>query len=141
MTTYELEQAAQKAAEERLNAAYERLWSEEDGEAPHEDSPEWDEVGPFCGCDTCIVREVLDAAWPYLKELAAVVEQEDTGHSKWSASGRAGSSPASGTHSDYEEVQRLRRAIADHRVQWVEGINDAFAEDIRRINSRLWNAL
>lgn len=133
MTTYELEQAAQKAAEARLAAATEVLFDESD--LPVE------LAGPYCGCDTCIVREVIDAAWPYLKELAAVVEQEDTGHSKWSASGRAGSSPASGTHSDYEEVQRLRRAIADHRVQWVEGINDAFAEDIRRINSRLWNAL
>lgn len=22
-------------------------------------------VGPFCGCDTCSIRETLAAAWPY----------------------------------------------------------------------------
>lgn len=113
MTTYDLEKAAQKAAEERLNAAYERLWSEEDGDVPHEDSPEWDEVGPFCGCETCIVREVLDAAWPYLKELAVVAEQADAPDSNSGPAMGAGSSPAGGT-SDYEEVQRLRAAIKEH---------------------------
>jgi hypothetical protein len=41
-------------------------------EADLDDLPEPAEqpCGPFCGCDTCIVREVLDAAWPYLLELA-----------------------------------------------------------------------
>ncbi len=36
-------------------ACAEALDEEED------DSPAW---GPYCGCDTCVVREVLYAAWP-----------------------------------------------------------------------------
>lgn len=24
-------------------------------------------AGPFCGCNTCVVREVLSAAWPHLR--------------------------------------------------------------------------
>lgn len=23
---------------------------------------------PYCGCDTCVVREVLDAAYPHLRQ-------------------------------------------------------------------------
>lgn len=45
--------AAQKAAEDRLEACYEEL-SEDDDDSL------------FCGCITCIVREVLDAAVPIL---------------------------------------------------------------------------
>lgn len=143
----ELERAAQQSAEKRLAAAADMLWSEEAeylGGTYHNGHGEVAEeqfAGPFCGCDTCVVREVIDAAWPHLKELAAVVESADTPDSNSGPEMGTGSSPVGGTLSDYEEVQRLRRAIADHKVQWVEGINDAFAEDIRRINGRLWNAL
>ena len=27
-------------------------------------------AAPYCGCETCAVREVLHAAWPYLYALA-----------------------------------------------------------------------
>jgi len=39
----------------------------EDVELP--DYPE-DMAGPYCGCQTCMVREVLHAAWPILLEAA-----------------------------------------------------------------------
>lgn len=145
MTTSDLEKAAQKAAEERLNAAYEQLWSEEDGDVPREDSPEWDAVGPFCGCETCIVREVLDAAWPYLKQLAAVVESADTPDSNSGPEMGTGSSPVGGTLSDYEEVQRLRRAIMQHRFDYMRDMSKSEGDwrytNIQAINRKLWNAL
>lgn len=42
--------------------------------------------GPFCGCDTCIVREVLYAAWPIMRsaareELLQEMRQEHQGDS------------------------------------------------------------
>lgn len=44
---------AQKAAEDRLDF----LWSLEDDD---------EDLGLYCGCTTCIVREVLEAATPEL---------------------------------------------------------------------------
>lgn len=70
---HELEVEAQRAAEFRLAAANEFLWLEEEGEFAgiHEEAKAMtDLAGPYCGCDTCLVREVLDAAWPYLYRLA-----------------------------------------------------------------------
>jgi hypothetical protein len=94
----ELQAAAQKAAEHRLAVANEMLWADEEGEREDVDRPEWDELaGPFCGCDTCIVREILDAAWPHLQTLALMAEQADAGASKAPAPGHAGSTPAEGT--------------------------------------------
>lgn len=114
-TAFELEQAAQRAAEIRLAAASDMLFHDEEGEPDGLDHPEWDEVSaPYCGCDTCIVREVIDAAWPYLKQLAAVVESADTPDSNSGPAGGTGSSPVGGTYSDYEEVQRLYAAIKEH---------------------------
>lgn len=52
---------AQKAAEEHLAACYEAMWDEHDEGL---DSPA---IAPFCGCDTCVVREVLWAAWSHLQ--------------------------------------------------------------------------
>lgn len=46
----EYEHAAQLAGEERLDLLF------ESGD---------------CTCETCLVREVLTAAWPHLKKLAA----------------------------------------------------------------------
>lgn len=40
-------------------------------------SSEYKMSAPFCGCTTCVVREVLDSAWPYLR-LAAIVDAEDS---------------------------------------------------------------
>jgi hypothetical protein len=62
------EQEAQRAAEERLAACNEHFWAEESGEQPPEGP--YPACGPYDACDTCIVREVLDAAWPYLLRLA-----------------------------------------------------------------------
>jgi hypothetical protein len=70
---HELEVHAQKAAEFRLAAANEFLWDEEEGEFAdlHDEAkPSPYLAGPYCGCDTCIAREVIDAAWPYLYRLA-----------------------------------------------------------------------
>ena len=145
MTAYELEQAAQRAAEIRLAAASDMLFHDEEGEPDGQDHPEWDEISaPYCGCDTCIVREVIDAAWPYLKRLAAVVESADTPASKAGPEMGTGSSPVGGTHSDYEEVQRLRRAIMQHRFDYTEGIRAGWrdkVESVQTINRKLWNAI
>ena len=96
MTTFEeLEQAAQHVAEARLAAAYESLWQEEAGVY---DTPELDQLsGPFCGCDACVVCEVIDAAWPYLKKLALMAEQADAPDSNSGPARDAGSTPAEGT--------------------------------------------
>lgn len=62
--------AAQRAGEERLNVIsdYEEAW--EGGRLPEGENPA---CAPFCGCVTCVVREVLDAAWPHL--IAAAREE------------------------------------------------------------------
>ena len=44
----------------------EALWSYEADDGEEIDFPET--AGPFCGCDVCIVREVLWAAWPIFEE-------------------------------------------------------------------------
>jgi len=57
---------AQRAGELRLDACREWLDQEESGEAhPDDVDPS---CGAFCGCLTCEVREVLEAAWPILAE-------------------------------------------------------------------------
>lgn len=56
-----LSQNAQRAAEARLFDCMDGLYDDEAGDSA---------VGAFCGCYTCIVREVLDAAWPWLYEAA-----------------------------------------------------------------------
>jgi hypothetical protein len=50
----------QRAAEHHLEACYDAMYDEAD--AP--DSPA---VGAFCGCNRCIVREVLAGAWPQIE--------------------------------------------------------------------------
>lgn len=60
---------AQKAAEAHLDAiyefeeAYEQDW-------PDKDLMDTPAIGPWCGCQTCVVREALHAAWPSLREAA-----------------------------------------------------------------------
>ncbi len=64
--TYDAGLAAHDAAEQHLKACWEAFYAQEDCET--------DEViassafGPFCGCDTCVVREVLAAAWPVIEK-------------------------------------------------------------------------
>jgi len=54
-------QLAQRAAEAHLAACYEALYACEEGDETAE-SPA---CAPFCGCETCVVRETLHAAWPF----------------------------------------------------------------------------
>lgn len=54
---------AQRAAEERLVAITE---AEEALDENPEAEVDYPACAPFCGCETCVVREVLDAAWPVI---------------------------------------------------------------------------
>lgn len=72
---YLLEEAAQRDAEARLATLMALVYDDADF-----DDPRWDglqQAGPFCGCDTCYVREVLDAAWPHLIEAARIFVREE----------------------------------------------------------------
>jgi hypothetical protein len=57
---------AQKAAEKHLSACMETHFAWEEGD----ESKVSPASAPFCGCETCIVREVLYAAWPILEKWA-----------------------------------------------------------------------
>ena len=74
MNTVDLERKAQEAAEARLAYRQAQLYEDEDPAelAEGDEGPS----APFCGCETCIVREVLDAAWPYLREIARLEARE-----------------------------------------------------------------
>lgn len=62
----DLGEQAQQAAEKHLDACWAALDAHEEG-----DEAEWpDLAAPFCGCQTCEVREVLHVAWPYLRRAA-----------------------------------------------------------------------
>lgn len=57
---------AQEAAEKHLAACNEALYDyDENGADATTESPS---VAPYDGCDTCIVREVLYAAWTVIEE-------------------------------------------------------------------------
>ena len=77
MTDFGLQ--AQKAAEEHLARCNEALWDDAGDsmlagiKGAVTDSPA---SAPYCGCDTCVVRETLHAAWPFLL-LAAEEELTD----------------------------------------------------------------
>lgn len=55
---------AHAAAERHLNACHAAMYAEEDGE-PDVENPA---IAPFCGCQTCVVREALHAAWPIIQQ-------------------------------------------------------------------------
>lgn len=62
------EREAQRAAEARLADVDDRYWRAVDG-----DETAWDDfdgTAPYCGCDTCLVREIPSAAWPHLERAA-----------------------------------------------------------------------
>jgi hypothetical protein len=54
---------AQQRAEEHLDLC-ENWLDAEPGDEPTEPDPS---SAPFCGCRTCVVREVLYAAWPIVE--------------------------------------------------------------------------
>lgn len=57
-------QEAQTAAEAHLAACQEAMFAWEDGD----ESVESPAMTTFCGCDTCVVREVLYAGWPFVEQ-------------------------------------------------------------------------
>lgn len=59
-----LAERAQVAAEARIERGLYELHGEE--ELYDGDGSEL--LAPFCGCMTCVIREALDAAYPYIKE-------------------------------------------------------------------------
>lgn len=67
---------AQQAGQDRLAACVEFMWHHEEwGEHTPDECggcPDDPSSAPFCGCDVCQVREVLDAAYPYLQEMLKV---------------------------------------------------------------------
>ena len=63
---------AQRAAETRLAQCMDAFWHHEECMDPEcGDHPIDPSSAPFDACDTCIVREVLDAAYPYLEKITA----------------------------------------------------------------------
>ena len=50
----------QKLCEAHLDACQEAMWDEDENESWDKESPSF---GPFCGCTTCVVREVLAVAF------------------------------------------------------------------------------
>lgn len=79
MSDAELEAQAQRAAVTHLQACAEAMDEAEEalsaGDEPITEEflanlPPSPAVAPFDGCDDCVVREVLHAAWPALTELA-----------------------------------------------------------------------
>jgi hypothetical protein len=70
MLTDELAWRMQRAAEAHLAACQEAMWNEEEP-----DPTKWPESpasAPFCGCETCVVREVLYAGWQVFEEATTV---------------------------------------------------------------------
>jgi hypothetical protein len=60
----------QKAAERHLNLVWEAEYAQEEAEDGVEvPTPA---IAPFCGCETCIVREVLAGAWPEIEAYFAL---------------------------------------------------------------------
>lgn len=58
---------AHQAAEQHLAACLEAMYAEDESDL---DTWPEDMAGPFCGCETCVIREVLHAAWPILLQAA-----------------------------------------------------------------------
>jgi hypothetical protein len=74
----ELERKAQEAGEARLAYCQEMLYEDDHPDEPIRPPGEFEEpCGPYCGCETCIVREVLDAAWPFMLEMAREEAREE----------------------------------------------------------------
>ena len=78
----ELEAAAQQAAEERIEGAFNLLHNEDADNLDFLESEERQRIedslaGPFCGCLTCEVRETLHAAYPFLRQIALLEAQHE----------------------------------------------------------------
>ena len=67
----DFEVRVQRAAEQHLAACQEAFWAMEERGEIDAASPAF---GPFCGCDTCVVREVLSVCWD---EMLAEAKRAD----------------------------------------------------------------
>ena len=66
-------QQAHEAAMEHLSLMYDLLAQENDTHVEWEDTPA---LAPFCGCQDCVVREVLFAGIMSLRETGVLVFRE-----------------------------------------------------------------
>lgn len=67
-TLYEIGQACEEHLDRCMDSAF--LDLEESGDSPA--------FAPFCGCNTCVVREVLMTAWPlFLKYMETQSDDTD----------------------------------------------------------------
>lgn len=66
------ERKVQEACETRLEQCMTAYWHREEEGCGGEckDEPNDPSCAPFDGCDTCVVREILDAAWPFMAEAS-----------------------------------------------------------------------
>ncbi len=70
----DLESDMQRRAEEHLEACQDAMGHLDEQDTDHEcddTCPKDPSFGPFCGCNTCIVREVLSSGYASLKGLVA----------------------------------------------------------------------
>lgn len=70
MTEPEFEQRVQRKAGEHLAACHEAMEAYSEHPDADVENPAY---GPFCGCDTCVVREVLSVCW---EEMLAEARRE-----------------------------------------------------------------
>lgn len=68
MTVEEWESAMQRACEQRTVEMQDVLFDDSSGDGLS---------GLYCGCVTCDVREILDAAWPFMYRLAHHPDTEE----------------------------------------------------------------
>ncbi len=61
--------AVQAAAERHLAAVWTAFYASEEADDLDIPSPA---SAPFCGCETCVVREVLAGAWPTIEAYFAL---------------------------------------------------------------------
>lgn len=64
--------AMQQAAERHIELVWQAYYAEENGEDQAEEALASPAVGPFCGCTTCEVREILAGAWPAIETYFAM---------------------------------------------------------------------
>ena len=64
-------QRAHEAVTEHLSGCWEAMYREEQSDDPA-DWPESPACAPFCGCEDCVLRETLHAAWPVFEADALV---------------------------------------------------------------------
>lgn len=71
------EQHVQRKAERHLDDCMEAMYALEEDPTANVSDPAY---GPFCGCDTCVVREVLSICWDEMliearREVAAEAQK------------------------------------------------------------------